>query len=443
MSTGIRNRAKQVADEIATRLTDPDLLVAAQKGPDLDHFPREELSTLARGYSGISLLFTTRAGAGKTSDASIAHQYLQRCAQLQEDSSHTGLVGLHNNITGLGFAMASARLVTGGYTKALGQLDRRVTASARAICEFANLEIYESLNQYDVISGLSGIGRYLLMRGQEAEDAIQLVLETLTQRALSEVTDQRNLSSGRRLPGFWSSGAPSATYDESSEEAQYGHLNLGVAHGIPGPLALLSLAKLQGYTCEGQSDAISVLADLLMEWCQEDARGLYWPAFISRSEWDRGVPRPGKSMARWCYGTPGVARVLQLAGQAEERDDWLSAAERGISALLEAPLSAWQVIDMGLCHGWAGVLQLLGYFASGDSSRHHVDEVRDTIAEMIVESFAPDTRYGYQVGMLAGQSGGDYPGLLEGAAGIALALDSYAECSTTSKNTWDAAFLMS
>ncbi|MFJ9361447.1 lanthionine synthetase C family protein [Streptomyces mirabilis] len=398
---------------------------------------RDDLATLGRGHSGISVLFSSRSAA-QQSDAIHAHQHLQRCAQLVSALPQP-VVGLHGHLTGLGFAMAAASAGTnGGYTKALHALDTHVTGVAEKLCSAVDRQPHGELDRIDVISGLTGIGRYLLLRGGNAVNTLRLILDTLASTALRDSSHAPHASADS-LPGFWTAGPPSPAFAEDTDLAQHGHLNLGLAHGIPGPLALLSLAHEQGYADSNHTDAIARLAELLITWVQYDEHGPFWPGFLSRHEYLTGTLRPRGRLVRWCYGSPGVSRALQLAGRSTGRSDWLKVANESIAAVLATPRQEWGITDMGLCHGWAGVLHLLGYFRDGENAAE-VEHAMADIATIVVDGFDPTAEFGYRVAFDDGSRGGDYPGLLEGAAGIALALDSYTRGASRTF-PWDAAFL--
>jgi hypothetical protein len=168
------------------------------------------------------------------------------------------------------------------------------------------------------------------------------------------------------------------------------------------------------------------LAGLLWRWVAEDQAGIHWPGYLSLDHWAAGparkVPRQRPS---WCYGTPGVARAVQLAALALDRSDWHDLAHRSLLPLLALPLGAWEIDGPGLCHGWSGALHVLGLL-----NEHLHDErlarVRDELAVRVLTDLPHGT---------------DEPGFLEGAAGTALALDAYAEGRALSG--WDMPLLVS
>ena len=88
-------------------------------------------------------------------------------------------------------------------------------------------------SEYDLISWLTGLGLYHLVRhGLAASGMTTAVLEYVV--ALSEPVRQHGVS----LPGWWSGTGPASTPGPAWPE---GHLNLGMAHGTAGCLALLAI----------------------------------------------------------------------------------------------------------------------------------------------------------------------------------------------------------
>jgi hypothetical protein len=103
--------------------------------------------------------------------------------------------------------------------------------------------------EYDLISGLTGLGLYHLVRhGSAGSGMTAAVLDYLV--ALAEAVYQR----GESLPGWWSGTGPAGTPDPAWPG---GHLNLGMAHGIAGVLALLSGAMRVGIQVDGHAKAVS------------------------------------------------------------------------------------------------------------------------------------------------------------------------------------------
>jgi hypothetical protein len=152
--------------------------------------------------------------------------------------------------------------------------------------------------EYDLISGLAGVGVYHLVRHGSADSGMtSAVLDYLI--ALAEPVSRH----GESLPGWWSSTGPAGTPDPAWPG---GHLNLGMAHGIAGVLALLSGAMRSGIQVEGHARAVGELCAAFDRYRQGSSACPWWPAMISLSEYSNGIANSERqSRPSWCYGTPG------------------------------------------------------------------------------------------------------------------------------------------
>ena len=93
--------------------------------------------------------------------------------------------------------------------------------------------------EYDLISGLTGLGAYHLLRhGSAGSGMTAAVLGYLV--ALAEPVNRH----GESLPGWWTGTGPAGTPDPAWPG---GHLNLGMAHGVAVISCVKSLAQVSGY----------------------------------------------------------------------------------------------------------------------------------------------------------------------------------------------------
>ncbi|MEV8373298.1 lanthionine synthetase C family protein [Kribbella sp. NPDC056861] len=434
-SPGADTRAKPgaqaVVDTLADRLRDPEAVVAATtaNGDLIDiadiPCPPWDPSTLSRGPGALAILYS------ELGDRETAHEYLLRTVAA---SGSSPVDGPFQGLGGLATATRLAARDPDDYAGILGRLDDRMSEHARWL-----VRVHEATRQggvptcagvVDTISGLSGVGRYLLARGRF--DVLREVLSCLATLREPIVVD------GVPVPGWWFDGTEKSLVGPEFEQGQ---VNFGLAHGIPGPLALLSLAWTAGVRVEGQAEAIECIADWLLEWREKDAWGSYWTAYIPLPYYaDRTAaepPRPAR--ASWCYGAPAIARTLEFAATALDRPEWSEAGLEAFRSLLTRPRESWGITDDALCHGWAGMLNLCTIF-----DRNHPDEnfgaVADEIATGLAERFDPALPFGYRYHQPLAELSLDLPGLMEGAAGIALALDGYVRAPRTG---WDSALLLS
>jgi len=136
-----------------------------------------------------------------------------------------------------------------------------------------------------------------------------------------------------------------------------GHADLGMAHGISGPLALLALAMRNGITVSGHADAIGRICQWLDSWRQDGPAGPWWPERVTSAETQAGeLTRREPGRPSWCYGTPGIARApAARRDRAEPIRDAGGSPNTPLAACLSDPAQASLIRDPSVCHGWAGV----------------------------------------------------------------------------------------
>jgi hypothetical protein len=281
-----------------------------------------------------------------------------------------------------------------------------------------------AIGDYDVVSGLAGLVAYLL--GSAEKEALSDVLSCLVGLTEPVVVD------GASVPGWWVPLHASIQQEGSPRYAR-GHFNIGLAHGIPGPLAALALARRAGVMVPGQEEAIARIVDWLLGW--QTANG-GWPSDVSLAEELAGESDGRMDRTAWCYGTPGVASALHHAGRALGRTDWCDKAVAALQNSVSHALPLWaETTDFSLCHGVSGILRIMQRLAPNAA------EV-DTLAEMLVAGFETDAPFGYRYVVPHQPVGPDRPSFLEGAAGIGLTLHGYAT-GVPDGTDWDTALLLS
>jgi hypothetical protein len=228
-----------------------------------------------------------------------------------------------------------------------------------------------------------------------------------------------------------------------------GNLNCGLAHGIPGVLAFLSLVRLSGLSFDRLDDAMVTIADWICTHRQDDAWGVNWPTAVpletASDGGDHVVLRPGDpalapggpGRAAWCYGSPGVARALWLAGRALDRDDYRTHALAAMDAVYRRPIPARMIDSPTFCHGVSGLLAITMRFAADTQLPVFTEESR-RLVEQLMQSFEPASLLGFRTIEYGGNQT-DQPGLLDGAAGVALVL---LAAATGIEPTWDRIFLL-
>nr|WP_240942972.1 lanthionine synthetase C family protein [Planosporangium thailandense] len=373
---------------------------------------------MGTGAAGIALRHIHRARAGNGSWRTVQHWAVTMTGNPITTPPHAS--SLYTGAPAVAFALHSAGQPA--YAAALETLDHHIAAATRQRLDRAHERIdrrcLPTLREFDLIGGLTGLGAYLLYRhggGELLRDGLSYLVR------LSKPIEV----GGETLPGWWTGNGPA---DQRSAHWPGGHANFGIAHGIAGPLALLSTTMRRGIMVSGQADAISDLCTWLDRWrCGTNHRP-WWPEMISLPEWRSGTVRQrGPHRPSWCYGTPGLARAQQLAAVAMADPARQRHAERALVACLTDEHQLAQLGDVSLCHGWAG-LALTTWRAATDSDTDlaaHIPRVLGRLDQHLARHGLPP---------------GD--GLLEGTAGINLVRDT-TTATTPPASTWDACLLIS
>jgi hypothetical protein len=429
-------QATKVVRDVAERLRDRqrvELAVAA--APTQTAFPlavRWQAPTLAQGDAGLALTcaYLDAFWANEGWDR-IGHNYLATAAVGAENMPQLS-TGMFGGLAGL--ALSGWLLSRGGtrYRNLLSTLDAALLAQVEADGLAGATMDGMPFGQFDVISGLAGIGAYLLLRREQpgAVRAVESVLRFLV-----------NLASDDRGRPCWWTPAHLLGDEEMAVAYPHGNLNCGLAHGIPGPLAVMALALLHGTRVLGLEDAIDRLVDWLLAHRADDGWGVNWPYAVSLTQGghpDRGAATDGPSRAAWCYGAPGVARALWLAGVSRDRSDWRNLAVEAMKAVYRRPMAARHIDSPTFCHGVAGLLQITLRFANDTALPVFTDAAAE-LAEWLLSAYEPDSLLGYR-NWEPGGTRVDQPGLLDGAPGVLLAL---LAASTDVEPSWDRAFLLS
>jgi hypothetical protein len=436
LTGGDARQALEVVTLVAERLADPDE-VAKIAGRAGNEEPVSGLSmwsprTLSNGLPGTAMLFAELARFDPRWRA-VAHRHLKQATR--ERAPHFP-GGLHAGPASLLAAAQSCAGPEGHYAglrrKLAGWLagdhHDRLSAARERVSEGGRGVGWAD---YDVIHGLSGTARLLLDSAESpdenSEDLERALTETL--RHLVWVSEPAVVD-GHEVPGWW---VPPELEPVDQDRVDYprGDFNLGMAHGVAGPLALLALALGRGHEVAGQRDAITRFAEWLISWMMTDDDGPYWPCRVSWDEQVNGMwPASWFTRTAWCYGAPGVAAALHAAGTALGVDHWRATAVGALRSALRRDESRWRLDGPTVCHGYAGLLQVVWRVAtaSGDPELSHgchrlarsVLAYADPDLPFVFSHLVPDSPEGWRTA--TAYKALDGAGVLEGAAGVACAL---------------------
>ncbi len=278
----------------------------------------------------------------------------------------------------------------------------------------------------DLISGLVGIGVYALERlpGSGARKLLQGIVRQLSTKAIPM---------SREIAWHTPPGLLTA---HQRRETPSGRYDLGVAHGTPGIIAFLGQAFFSGVS----RATARRLADSAMEWLS---------AQVLETDKGRTIPymtapeiKPQPARLAWCYGDLGVAASLVEVSRRSRRPAWHRFA---IDLALGCTLREWPesgVRDACLCHGAAGNGHAFNRLYHNTRDSRFRDASRLWFEHALNMRLADEGIAGFRF-----WSAAQHPpqwvaarGLLEGAAGIGLAL---LAAATPVEPRWDRLLLLS
>ncbi len=245
----------------------------------------------------------------------------------------------NDGLAGIGWTLA--HVLDGDDTGALALID---DALLRALARTPPWT-----GDYELSQGLVGYGVYFLERlrggsAPRAREGLGYVVAHL------EATAERNVDKAR-----WFT-RPELGSAHQRKAWPNGRYDCGLAHGVPGVIALLARAA----ALDDPPPAARALCDEASRWLvgqrqPPSERGGRFPGAVVPGEPIVAMPAPA-----WCYGDLGVALALWHAGQHD------LACETMLACAADARRT--RVGDAGLCHGSAGVAHACQrfYHATGD-----------------------------------------------------------------------------
>ena len=429
LDRNLSSKAQRAALFVAERLRDPEAVkrLARQASntrvkPAVD----ESQSSLPLDSVGITVMYdyVDRCFPGQGWDA-CAERYLRLAAA---DTQQVPLVSpaLFGGTGGMVLALSLASRGGIRYQKTLASLclglgdQVRMHVGRRPECDGG-----VAWGDYDLMVGAAGILTSLISIGQPENLVHEPVGHLLTYLTWLAEPDQ---PAGKER---WYVPPALTPKGEKYRHFLQGHFNCGLAHGIPGSLAALALSWLAGYRYPALRESIAYLAHWLVDHQVPDWQGaMSWPyaipfeAAASSQEWNH-LPA---TRTAWCYGAPGVARSLWLAGQVLRDNHLLQVAVEAIEGVLRLPVQEREIPSPTICHGIAGLLQICLRFAH-ESESTLVKEQIPILVEQLLDAFHPTLALGFR-----DVDQGDQPDCLTGAAGVAMVL---LAASTPITPTWD------
>lgn len=274
---------------------------------------------------------------------------------------------------------------------------------------------------YDYLHGAVGIGLYFLSRtgNKKANDYLAELVDWLDKISIKDKDEglkwKSVLNRDENLEGF----------------------NLSLSHGISSIIVLLSKMFKKGINKDKVSTLMEGAIRFLLQQSLDTKKYLsFFPSWVAADH------PPARSRLAWCYGDLGNTIAIWQAARSMGNKMWEETAKNVIvHSTRRRDIKENMVLDAGLCHGGAGIAHIF-------NRMYHYTEIEDCkeaaiywFDQTLKLATHDDGFAGYKVWRTEEYGGWlNEPGLLEGIAGIGLALLSLV---SDVEPQWDRVLLMS
>lgn len=263
------------------------------------------------------------------------------------------LFSCFSGVTQVGYYIFELSYKIPSLTRFLNGINSLLVNNINKYLYFCKDKVYTN-KSYELISGLSGPLRYLLNFN---DDASQDLSSKLIQLFIKN--SQEKIILGNKVPGWH--------YYPHEFEKKYidfntdnGLLDYGVAHGIGGPLIVLSLAYQKGFKSEDLLAAINSIISEYLKMYYYINNIIYFPTKISFEQYikkDEFI-HTAKQMS-WCYGSVGILRAMYIAAISTKNKDIEQFVLNEFIKIAQMDVSNYRLNSPMVCHGYVGVATIM------------------------------------------------------------------------------------
>jgi hypothetical protein len=390
----------------------------------LESLPVEEPS-LVNGAAGLAVSFAYFGeGLAEPKYEEISRRLLDRALALAQ--AEPMAPSLYSGLPGIGWAASrlSMRFQWSDLEVTLTEIDEAI---------HEDLNVPEWKDDFGLGGGLTGLGVYALERLNLGNDAARQVATMCFERIINLLA-----ATAEHKPegAAWWRG-PERLSLHARKKMPDGSYSVGMEDGVPGVVAFLARACAAGVAVDRARPLLDDAARWVLAQEAPDGPPEGFPYAIRPNK-----PQRNWTRSSWAFGDPGVAAALLAAGRCVGEPAW---EERAITAALRAttrPPDRTRIFDAGLAIGAAGLAHVFNrlYQATGESRL--VERSRFWFSRALEMRRPGQGIAGYASWMPDEndiERWWDSPGIIYGAAGIALALLSAA---TELEPSWDSLMLL-
>lgn len=394
---------REIADTLVSHLKDNESLATSNV-------------QLAEGAAGIALFFAYLQAAGLAATREMAFDCL--APGLDALTTRPMNASLFSGFTGIAWAVQHITALLGDSSDDIaGEID-------------CALETYLThspwTGDYDLLKGLVGLSVYCVERTHlpVAVRCLELIVEHLSESAESCGYGLRWLTH------------PHLTLPQQRANYPQGCYNLGLAHGVPGIIALLGRIHAAGIAREKSGRLLEGAVQwLLQQRLPYDSRSCFASILVPGRQ-------PESCRLAWCYGDTGVASALLRAARCLGENSW---EQEALSIARHAAARNSQnsgVIDACFCHGSSGLAHIFNRLYQATQEEVFFTASHYWINRTLQLRNHGDGPAGYRTASADGSGNREFQakyGILVGIAGIGLSL---LASSSALEPCWDRIFLL-
>ncbi|CDR25812.1 lanthionine synthetase C family protein [Staphylococcus schweitzeri] len=387
---------------------------------ETDYF---EPVTLSHGIPGLILFLDAYQKSFNINTEYIVHKYVMKLAPYLQNHQYNN--SLFGGLSGIAFSMDIASQNGRNYQNILNNIDDVIVNEIENKMDQILQEPLNPLN-YDTISGLAGIGRYLLNRIDVSDTNVKTLKRILTY--FKDIQYSQN---------SWVVPQESQFLESDKNYFTQGNINLGLAHGVLGPMSLFALCMIKGITIENHQHILKDMYKFIMD-----------KKFCSNYRWlqryDLISERNHFNFIRngWCYGNTGVMTTMFLIGQALQDEEIIQMSKKVMLQVINDKEE--NLISPTICHGLSSQILMLTIM----NLHFELDEVSDYITELtnkLISHYKEDHLVNF-IDINENKQGefkSGKVGLLEGEIGVYLSLITLQNINILNGKNWTNAFLIS
>ncbi|MSU02285.1 lanthionine synthetase C family protein [Tissierella pigra] len=347
-------------------------------------------------------------------------------------------ISLFGGLCDTGFATYLLNKNTGHYGKFLDSINKLIFNYIKQYLDYCNSNFNElTMQHYDIISGLAGMGYYMLLihKNEQENELLHDVMRYLIKLSGKHLVEKEMIPN-------WHIKSRNQIRNDEKLKFPKGNFNFGLAHGIAGPMVTLSKAYSQGEILEGHGEAIESFIEEYKNYSITSQDGsIFWPTQLSFEDYIAGVAndelRP--RIASWCYGNIGISRSLYVASKNIGDEKMMKFSFENIEKIALMNILDYNLESPILCHGYAGLLSILNLTykeTKNDNIKNGMYKIIDELLSLYVE----ESRFGfknketlYEDGKIVKRAT-ENNSFMEGTSGIVLSLISIVKDKTDFEN---------